>query len=560
MLSASHARKALPVLAFLLFGSISLVLWQNQNSHERELVFRHTESFAEQLRIRVEGLMSARIASLELLADRWVERQPPDFSHQRFLGFAELLHRRYPGYLGIFWIDPQGVIQWVFPADTNAAAVGRNLSEYPDPRYSSVLSHIQSDASVVATPCVALYHGGIGFHVLRALIHDDQLQGYLDGVFKVEQLMNICLTHDLLNELRVRVYEEDRLIYQFGYPDGALEGGEDEGETGRTPRAVREIKFAEKIWTLELEPGSESYPRRYLGNLPILLFGLSLSAVLSLLLYFLIQRMDMYKSSCDHALREVGERKRAQEALRENEKKLEALLAELTDKNTELEAFVYTVSHDLKTPIVTIEGFIGALREDFGEQITGTGEKYLRYMSDAARKMESLINDLLNLSRIGRVVEKKTEFSLSLSVKEAIETLQPQIEARSIVMSVQEDLPVVYAERKRIGQVMDNLLANAVKYIGKDNPDPRIDVGFEVQDGETVFFVRDNGIGVEEKFFDKIFQIFQRLPSAKRVSEGTGIGLTIVRRIVEHHGGRIWLESEPGKGATFYFTLKDKEN
>jgi signal transduction histidine kinase len=166
----------------------------------------------------------------------------------------------------------------------------------------------------------------------------------------------------------------------------------------------------------------------------------------------------------------------------------------------------------------------------------------------------------LNLSRIGRLVEKKTTFSLRLPVKDAIKTLRPQIEARSIVMSVQEDLPVVNAERKRIGQVVDNLLANAVKYMGKDNPDPRIDVGFEVRDGETVFFVRDNGIGIEEKFFDKIFQIFQRLPSAKRVGEGTGIGLTIVKRIVDHHGGRIWLESEPGKGTTFYFTLEGKED
>ncbi len=106
---------------------------------------------------------------------------------------------------------------------------------------------------------------------------------------------------------------------------------------------------------------------------------------------------------------------------------------------------------------------------------------------------------------------------------------------------------------------MDNLLNNSVKYIGKDNPSPRIEVGCLDQDGQTVFFVRDNGIGIENRYFDKIFQIFERLPAAKREGEGTGIGLTIVKRIVELHGGRIWLDSEPGKGTTFFFTLGNKD-
>ena len=123
-----------------------------------------------------------------------------------------------------------------------------------------------------------------------------------------------------------------------------------------------------------------------------------------------------------------------------------------------MESFVYTVSHDLKTPIVTIEGFIGALREDFADRLSETGEQYLRYMSDAARKMEVLINDLLNLSRIGRVTEAKRNFLLATCVREAMETLRPQMEARGIEVHIQAELPVVYGERKRISQVVDNLL------------------------------------------------------------------------------------------------------
>jgi signal transduction histidine kinase len=200
------------------------------------------------------------------------------------------------------------------------------------------------------------------------------------------------------------------------------------------------------------------------------------------------------------------------------------------------------------------------VREDFDRVLGATGEQYLKYMSDAARKMEVLINDLLNLSRIGRLTEPQSEFSFRAPLEEALEMLRPQIQARGIQIVVQEDLPVICGERTRIGQVLDNLLANAVKYIGKDNPAPCIEVGCEEQNGQQVFFVRDNGIGIEAHYYAKIFQIFERLPAGKQAGDGTGMGLTIVKRVIEHHGGRIWLTSQPGHGTTFFFTLEDKEH
>ncbi|MBE9581796.1 MAG: PAS domain S-box protein [Proteobacteria bacterium] len=258
--------------------------------------------------------------------------------------------------------------------------------------------------------------------------------------------------------------------------------------------------------------------------------------------------------------RDITKLKEAEEALQKNENRLKALLAELAAKNEELDSFVYRVSHDLKSPIVTIDGFVGALREDFGDVLPEGGEKYLRYISDATRKMELLIKDLLDLSHIDRVIRKKTEFSFARLVKDVLKALQPQIKARGIVVNIQEDLPVIYGESRRLARVVDNLLTNAIKYIGKENSSPCIDVGVEEQNSQKVFFVRDNGIGIEQRDFDNIFKVFQRLPSAKKqVEEGTGVGLTIVKRIIEHHGGKIWLRSEPGRGSTFYFTLKEKE-
>lgn len=547
---ASSWIKLVPLAVFLLFSTIAVVLWQHQYKYEQELVMRHMEASAEQIQIRVMGLMNARMAALELLADRWVERHPSDFSQERFLQFAENFYEYYPGFAGINWIDPQGYFRWVFPEKTNGVALVKKADEHPDPRYRAAFEKAKQGLGYAVTACLELYQGGIGFESFWPLIYEGKVQGYLNGVFQVNLIMATCLGKEILEHFIIRIYEGDDLIYT----------PENQAVINLKPNrmhTLREILFRGKVWQLDLEPNPTVYsPARSL-HFHDLFFGLGVSAILSLLLYLLINQMEMYREARDQALHEVNERKRAEEVLRKNEKKLEALVAEVAAKNVELEAFVYTVSHDLKTPIVTIDGFIGALKEDFGNILPQEGEEYLRYISDAARKMESLINDLLDLSRIGRLSEKKASFPFVELVQDALETLQPQIKARGIVVNVSEDLPVIYGEKKRLGQVVDNLLANAVKYIGKDNPSPRIVVGVQEQEGQETFFVRDNGIGIEEKYFDTIFQIFQRLPSAKKLGEGTGIGLTIVKRIVENHRGRVWVTSEPGKGSTFFFTLNE---
>ena len=544
-------KKWAPFFAFLIFGSITVLLWQNQNRHERELVLRHTETSSEQIRIRIEGLMKARMASLESLAERWVERVPPDFSKTRFLDFAKMFYSHYPGFMGINWIDPTGVVRWVFPANSNERVIDTPIFEPQNFRAQKTFHILHIDQSIV-TPCVELIQGGLGYNTFLPLAYSGKIQGYLNGVFQVKRIVDICLAKDILKDFWVRLYEADQLIY-------TNEQQSDENSEKNGLRILREIRFPGKIWKLDLSPKARVYPSGMVWKVSVLIFGLVVSAILSLLLHLLLERMQMYREARDQALQEVRERKRTEKALIENEKKLEATLAELADKNTELETFVYTVSHDLKTPIVTIEGFIGALREDFGDLIDEKAEKYLNYMSDASRRMEILINDLLYLSRIGRLPERKIEFSFDDLMKKVLKTLQPYIDESSVALNVEKGLPLIYGEMERLGQVIENLLSNAVKYIGKENPAPRIDVGAIEQDGQKVFFVRDNGIGVDKHYYQKMFEIFQRLPSGKKIGEGTGVGLTIVKRIIEHHGGKIWLESELGKGTTFFFTLKGKE-
>ena len=546
-----HLKKLSPVIAFLIFGSITVLLWQNQNSYERELALRHAETSSRQIISRIEVLMRARMASLELLAERWTGRVPPDFSKTRFLDFAKVFYSHNPGFMGINWIDPAGVVRWVFPRKGNEGIVDKQIYEPGSPRFHEKFQILHSNQNII-TPCAELIQGGLGFNTFLPLVYSGRIQGYLNGVFRIKGIMDVSLAKDISNEFWVRLYERDRLIYSNEIQSGGIPH-----KSGL--QVIREFRFPGKTWMLDLVPKDIIYPSGGGWHVSFLIFGLIISAFLSMLLHLLLERMQMYRQARDQAFKEISERKRTETALKENEKKLEAALSELADKNTELETFVYTVSHDLKTPIVTIEGFIGALREDFGDMIDGSAEKYLNYMSDASRNMELLIDDLLYLSRIGRLPERKTEFSFDDLMEKVLKTLQRQIDESGVAINVEKGLPVVYGEMERLCQVMENLLSNAVKYIGKENPFPRIDVGAMDRNGQKVFFVRDNGIGIEKRYHEKIFEIFQRLPAAKKSAEGTGVGMTIVKRIIEHHGGKIWLDSEPGKGTSFFFILKGKE-
>ena len=542
-----------PLIIFLCLSGLTVVLWQDYTEHDEEIMRRHTETTAEQIHMRLEDFMEERLSSLEVLVDRWVERRPPDFSYARYRQFAETYCKHYPGFQAINWVDTDGFIRWVYPEKQNYPAKDKNLHNHPETAVRESFARAERDRKYVITPCVKLLQGGLGFATYWPLIYDGKMQGYINGVFNISSVVKLRIGENIFDEFRLALYEGDRLIYQHGFDKELM-------ASNRSARATREIHFRGKTWRLELEPlriTAKNGFAAYLGlenptHLMFLFFGLILSTGLSFLLYFFMHRMQMYQVARDQALYEVNERKKT-------EQEREVLLNELSDKNEELETFVYSVSHDLKTPIVTIEGFIGAMREDFGDQISEEQEEYIRYMSDAVLNMEALINDLLEFSRIGRMTQKKSKFSFAGLVKKVLNPLRPQIQARGIEVDIQEDLPDIYGEKKRFIQVMENLLTNAVKYIGKENPCPRIDIGVQDRDGQNVFFVRDNGIGIEEIYFEKIFQVFQRLPSAKKAGEGTGIGLAIVKRIVEHHGGSVWVTSKPGEGSAFFFTIKNKE-
>jgi PAS domain S-box-containing protein len=229
------------------------------------------------------------------------------------------------------------------------------------------------------------------------------------------------------------------------------------------------------------------------------------------------------------------------------------LITELEKKNAELERFTYTVSHDLKSPLVTIRGFLGFLHDDAKSQDMARFEKDLTRIANAADRMQILLNDLLELSRVGRIVNPPEDIPFGHIAAEAVELNAGALGNGNIQLEIQSDLPVIQGDRMRLVEVMQNLISNAAKFMG-DQPSPRIEIGTrgEDLDGRAIFYVRDNGMGIDPAQHERIFGLFNRLDP--RI-DGTGIGLTLAKRIVEVHGGRIWVESNPGEGAAFLLTL-----
>jgi signal transduction histidine kinase len=266
----------------------------------------------------------------------------------------------------------------------------------------------------------------------------------------------------------------------------------------------------------------------------------------AILLSQAIRKIDEAFAKAQHAL---SERKHA-------EAEREKVIQELEAKNAELERFTYTASHDLKSPLITISGFLGLLEADARSGNMEKFKKDLQRINDATEKMKYLLDELLELSRVGRIINSPSEIPFAKIVQDALALVRGRLMAGHIQVKVQNDLPIVHGDHQRLVEVIQNLIDNAAKFMG-DQPEPEIEIGIHAENSGCVFFVRDNGMGIDPEHHAKVFGLFDKLDPR---SEGTGVGLALVKRIVEVHGGRIWVESKGrDQGSMFCFTLPIQE-
>jgi signal transduction histidine kinase len=225
---------------------------------------------------------------------------------------------------------------------------------------------------------------------------------------------------------------------------------------------------------------------------------------------------------------------------------------ELSEKNTELERFTYTVSHDLKSPLVTVKTFLGYLEQDLARPDKERVKQDVAYMHTAADKMGQLLDELLNLARVGRKMNPAERVTFKELAQEAVRLVAGRISTGGAEVQVADATVVLEGDRPRLMEIWQNLVENACKFMG-NQPKPRVEIGVEKRGPETVFFVRDNGVGIDPRYQAKVFGLFEKLDPK---GEGTGMGLALVKRIVEMYKGRIWVESPGlGQGANFLFTL-----
>ncbi len=527
---------AIPVgiATLALTGALSLAL----SAQEEAQLEATVRAAATSLKHRVEEVGNERVLALVRMAKRWESRgRTPK---QEWEADVALYVAHQPGYQAIEWVDPSFHVRWIVPLKGNEAAQDLDLGF--DERRRGELQAALHRRELMATRTTDLVQGGKGLSVYVPLFVNNTFDGFMLGVFRVQQLFYSMLDEDLQRDYSVAVFDDKEEIYRHPYATGV-----DEMQWGQEAQIeLRNISWRVRVWpTPELLAGIRS---AWPGT--VLAAGCLMAVLLSLTVH-LAQTARLRAKEVERANQELEEqaaqRQQAEEALAQRGE-------DLARSNKELQQFAYVASHDLQEPLRMVSSYTQLLARRYQDKLGGEADEFIAYAVEGANRMQVLINDLLDYARVATRVKPFEPTDCEAVLNQVLADLKAAIDESGVAVT-HDSLPTVLADERQLGQVFQHLLGNAIKYRAAEGT--RVHVVAERKDGAWRFAVRDNGIGIDPQYADRIFVIFQRLHRKTEYS-GTGIGLAICKKIVERHGGQIWVESELGKGATFSFTIPER--
>jgi signal transduction histidine kinase len=557
------ALRRLPVMVGLAALAATVVLWSALDAEESGNIRRTVRYKSDALRDTVANQVESRTLALIRMSKRWEVQGRP--SREEWESDAGLYLSHYPGYRSIEWVDASFKARWAVTLAADGPV--REDSTGIEGRLGGAFVSALEGKEAVLTRLAA---SGTDGNVLAAVVPVNPaagFEGFIVGVFKVRDLFDDILRSQVMEGYSAAVLDRGEEIYM--YDVSASRQGE-----GRAEAA--EVTLSGAAWSIRTWPTPASLNAME-SRLPeaALVSGVFVSFLLALAVHFAgsaQERATAAEASNAGLEAEIAERRKAEEAAERHAGELKALnvelerevaerkkaeenaerqAADLARSNAELEQFAYVASHDLQEPLRVISGYVQLLSRRYRGRLGADADEFIGFAADGASRMQALISDLLAYSRAGIRRMDMTPCGLDAVLGAALVNLRSAVEESGAIVT-RDALPEVVADATQMGQLMQNLIGNAIKYRGAEAP--RIHVSSRREADEWVFSVRDNGIGIDPIYHERIFVIFQRL-HGKTEHTGTGIGLAICKKIVEGHGGRIWVESREGAGASFYFTM-----
>lgn len=531
-----ETRLAFFVAVFVTFITLlcAFGLWAEIKKQENNAIKTAFNEEVAQLSITLSSNLNFGVSSFQRMAQRWDQSNGTPYEQWKS-NVASYLEA-FPALDSMGWVDQDLKIRWVEPMEGNEAALGRSI-DFDSPRREAYQLAREKNRPTI-TPPIDLVHKGRGIIIYTPLWIEGEPSGYLTSVYSTEQFMKSELWQNLLQKINLRLMDGDQILFS----DDQDHIGNSEWEREVTISALN------REWTLVVSPKQSLINNNYrhLSNIT-LLAGLLISLLAGFATY-----------SALHSRLKNAQLLEQTQSLQMREKEKDELVDKLAASNEELTRFAYICSHDLQEPLRMIRSFSQRLQMHLGDNLTTDpkGQKYFRFITDGAERAQLLIQDILSYSQIDQATEPLEKVDLNDLVKMIAQNAQDYGDSSDRTIVTFDELPVIQGNKTQLYQLFQNLINNGLKYQKPDNI-AKVHVSAINLGGAWEIAVIDNGIGIAPEYQNQIFTVFKRLHRRTEYA-GTGVGLAICKKVVERHGGEIWIKSEEGQGSTFAFTLPQR--